>query len=230
MKRLLSCPLLFSFILILGLPGCKKTEGDHGGKKTERIVFEQVSLTDDLGALFTKTVYGTETGEKEASNIIRVEFYSISESTSPKAEFKPQSSGVGFYSKEIISPDKKWVVLRTGGAEGFLFCRTEDLMQSVRSNYFAGRFTLEHLKQDPEGIRPLVDYLRWEEPSTFVFYDVFRESTKTPDPKTDVYKLNLETGEFILPESPHPVLTPKLYKNVDNTSERGVSEKFGQNG
>lgn len=148
-------------------------------------------------------------------NTNEMEFDSI-ESPTGRAIFHTRElvrSANSLYPYNILSPDKKWIVLKTGDAEGFVFCKKEHLLECVRQDCFEGKFNLEFdYEDDDPGDRLFVDFLKWEDPATLVFYDVDRDKDNPPCLEKDVYKINLETGNFTLPKKPNPVIKPVLKK------------------
>lgn len=123
-------------------------------------------------------------------------------------------SANSLYPQNILSPDKKWAVLKVGDAEGFVFCKTEKLLECIKTNSFDGNFRFELDNHDDEAGDPLfANFLSWEAPATFVIYVLSKSEDRSPYPEKEVYKFDLETGVFILPSQPNPVIKPKLGKN-----------------
>lgn len=208
------------FFLITGvvfLIGCDQSPPKNKiiSEYTERLVY-----TEHVGVEFVNK--RMETGEDRFFySIQKFVFFDPSEPEELKAEFKQMGivKGTVPFSGNIISPDRKWIVLKTGDSEGFVFCKTEDVLKCVRENKFAGRFNVElyyekDTSEDMPGMLLVVDEIGWEAPATFVFGDRNRETGEI-NPLKDIYKINLNTGEFIYPPRPNPVVRPVLYREEE---------------
>lgn len=131
--------------------------------------------------------------------------------------FKPLElvrSANTLYPYNILSPDKQWIILKIGDADGFIYCKTDDFLSSLQTKQFAGRINFEYDYDDPELCdRLFSNFHHWEAPATFVFYDQNRDKDRDPY-SNEIYKINLQTGEITSPPGANPVVKPTLRKNV----------------
>ncbi len=206
----------FFFLLIIpSFSGCKeKRERDLAGK--EIIVTIRKEVTPETGVIFTKKIVLDQTGTELFSFIDKTEFFSTQDPEKTKTEYTPRAWIHGLttaHMEDILSPDKKWIVLKMGNVDGLVYCKAEDILEAVRENKFAGRFYFEFDYEDVEtGEKLLTDAIGWEAPATFVFYLVDTDTDRKPVMEKDIYKINLETGEFTCPPQANPVIKPVLQK------------------
>lgn len=192
-----SCFLLC--LLILSFPSCKETPHPLYDSPCQEGKYK---ITSSLNLRFI--CYN------------HIEFYN-SETPDKSIPFKPHgliTSTNALYPYNILSPDEKWIVLKIGDADGFVYCKTDDLLSSLQSKQFTGQFNFEFDYDDPEiSIRLLSNFHHWEAPATFVFYE---ENTDTDrDPKSnEIYKINLQTGEITSPPGANPIVKPTLRKSA----------------
>lgn len=198
---------------ILFLSGCEQQES---GK--EFTVYVEKELTSDVAVLFTKKRFLNEKGEEVYFYIGKTEFFSPKSPETTKIEFNPTATIYGNtsrYLEDILSPDKKWVILKAGSMKGLVYCQAKDLLECVKTGEFEGRINFEYMHDGEDlGDLPITEGIGWEAPATYVFYEVDRDTDREPCPEKEIYKVNLETGEFTYPLHPNPVIKPVLRKNA----------------
>lgn len=202
-----------SFLLLIG---CGDVKNILKGKD-EIVSIDEVHYSDKSAAQFTKRT--RISGVRIDSYISNLTFFSpeAPEKTLYRFKHRGPISGGMEYPRKILSPDKKWIVLYAGDIDGFVYCRTDDVVDCVKNDRYEGRFHLDFIPPDPESEGIIVRFLRWEAPATFVFYEEDRERKvdDSPNPDKDIYKINLETGVFTLPPHPSSIVAPYLYKEKD---------------
>lgn len=207
---------LLSLLLAICFFSCKKPQLASHNK--EAFTHLRKELTPDLGVIFTKKIILDHDGKELFSFIDKTEFFSPKDPERTKIEYIPKSWIYGLttaHMEDVLSPDKKWVVLKMGNIDGLVYGKTKDILKFVKENRFEGRFNFEFDYEDEEtGDRLLTDAIGWEAPATFVFYVVNRDDDRKPDPEKEIYKINLETGEFVYPPQANPVVKPVLRKAV----------------
>lgn len=203
------------FLIFIFLVNSCDERKDDWWDSPERIFTEDIQYSEKSAAIFTKRSY--DLPDKEVTYISNLEFYSPQDPQKTLYRFKHRGpvSGGDEYTENILSPDKKWIVLKAGNSDGFVYSRTDDIVDCVKNDCYEGNFHLLH-PSVPHCL--FVKFLRWEAPATFVFFDVDREAHpdhKLRNPAQDIYKINLETGEFTLPPEHLNGTEPRLYREKE---------------